>query len=639
MYSERQRKILSQHSLHGEAFWKTLNYRDITPRDNPEVTAPQFIHDTVLRHGNEMEWYDIATFIPLTYIARGMNKFNRSSIGKKMRKALHQELPSASDVVVNTDNGPEQHNPTVWELEVASYSPEDAEVQFRSEGSYKKFAYDVPVTLLAGVASGVFTRNENTYNGLFNCVRDDTSPSLIKFRNIRNPDLKCSAAVVLPNGQVKVMQMYDRPWSWQEIHNELVSDHFGYDSMTIEDLEKDDESDIQIVIDCSNESVRRGKPAYCLSRTATTSITYDPETGETFGSYIHGVADGTAVQTFFMQTFYDLERHYSGKLEREHIQMPGTTYEEFTYLSKRKDTVQMIGMENMPRLKFADLITTNLIARSNNPETQHQRSVTFTATNNYPRPLSREYRENTGSEPPMEPHLFDLNAALENRIGIGQEQWARHAHLITTFQQIMECVKAHYGGNWISEIRTMFPAAVLHMIPRELIENFKRLRKQSLITIDSEIKAAREDKSLPAQTMNLFHGRDISWGAAKFAQLILRDEFVGDLNGSLLSQMVIDEGMVRGKDSPSIWFRTVTPDRNHSQLTILRRKVMTNKEFFKKNYRQFQLDMDRDPLTLERVTHLVSWKDDNPYEARRKAEIHLHNLYEAWILMDLLVNN
>jgi hypothetical protein len=97
--------------------------------------------------------------------------------------------------------------------------------------------------------------------------------------------------------------------------------------------------------------------------------------------------------------------------------------------------------------------------------------------------------------------------------------------------------------------------------------------------------------------------------------------------------------MVRGKDSPSIWFRTVTPDRNRSQLTILRRKVMTNKKFFQDNYREFQLDMDRDPLTFERVTHLISWKDDNPDVARRNAELHLHHLYQCWILMDLLVNN
>lgn len=636
---EDYKEFLSRPPNNVGPYWHNLEYNDIVPHGNPEVTAAELTKQSYLRYNSDMTWYDRALFGPFIHIAKAANNVNRSKTAQWIRRKTHTSLPPASTVVIDTKRGERIHDPTPWELEMSSYSPSDLEVQFKSEGAYKVDQDLIPTTLIASTCAGVFTQNRSTFNGLFNCVRDEDSQGRIKFRNVTNPNSHYSAAVLLPNGRVKVIQMIDGPWSQNQIHAYLTNDQFGYNSYTLDELKDDTSLDIQFVVDCSGESIRRKVPAYTLLKTPHTSITYNMETGEVVGSYIHSVADGTAVKSFFMQTFYDMERHYSHKLPREKLLVEGSDFEQFCYLSDEDDPVQMIGMEHMPQIRFHDRLLANMHARSKHPITKGQSALTFTASNNYPRPNADDYREQTGQEPPIDEKLFNLNATVENRISIGQEQYSRHAELMRTMDEIQGIIQTHFGDSWPRKIRGIFPSMLVSVIPRQLLARFYKLRDQSHGFIAEEIKLARQDKTMSAQIMNLFHGRTMSWGLTKLAQTLIRRKFLGNVNGSLVSQMLIDEGIVREKDSPSIWFRTITPDSNQSQLTTLIRAVLTNANFIRRNYKNLQENMDRDPITLIRATHVLSWKDKDPKKARRIVSEQLGYLFQSWILMDTLVNN
>ena len=102
----------------------------------------------------------------------------------------------------------------------------------------------------------------------------------------------------------------------------------------------------------------------------------------------------------------------------------------------------------------------------------------------------------------------------------------------------------------------------------------------------------------------------------------------------------MEEGQTRPKGSPDYFFTTVTPDRNNAGLTKLKRAIITNREFYRKNMEVIMenLDLDRDPQTLSRSSHVLYVEDKNPKVAREKAIRLQRELYQNWILMSTLID-
>jgi hypothetical protein len=605
--------------------WTHLDYGSIIPHINAQTTGKELVALVKERYGPDMNWYDRKMFPFLIHLAHYINAFNR-------KKSQYFEPSPESNVMVQTgmeEDGEAIFEPidlTPWMEELASYSPEKREVRLYTNGEYKRNSERLLATLVQSVDSSALFAKGYAFNSLLHCVRDDKSSTIHKYRNMEDKSLRSSIAVVLPNGMVKLIQRRSNNTNnWDSLGRRLlpIPDE---NTFTLEEIASMPEMEIQHVIDCSGESARRKIPPYCLCPTAHSGFVVDTEKGELFGSFDHAVADGTVMQSFFMQIMYDLENHHqSALLPREEITLDGQSDERFTLLSHPDERKQAIGLINMPDLSYTDLMMVLMHSRANDPKTGF-RSVTGTATSNYPRRVE-------GSR--LQAHY----AAMENRIGIFQEQYKRHRNYIEVLNTIRNRLEKAYGKDaWVRMAKNNYSDNFFKVIPSDELQLFFRLREQSEAIIRAEIAEAREDRSMSSKIINMFHGKNMSWGATRIAQRLIRPKLLGNVNGTLLSQMTLDEGQTRPKSSPDYFFTTITPDRNNAGLTKLRRSIITNRAFYRKNMSAFIDDLDRNPQTLSRTTHVLYVEDKKPESARQKATALLDELHQNWILMSTLID-
>jgi hypothetical protein len=605
--------------------WPHLDYDEIIPHINAQTTGKELVALVKERYGPDMNWYDKKMFPFLIHLAHYINAFNR-------KKSQYFGARVESDVMVQTGTDANEDpilepiDLTPWMEELASYAPEKREVKLFTNGEYLRNRERLLATLVQSVDSSALFAKGYAFNSLLNCVRDDTSPTIHKYRNLQDKNLRSSIAVVLPNGMVKLIQRRDNfTNNWSALGRRLLPMKDD-DTFTLEELASMPDMEVQHVIDCSGESSRRKIPPYCLCPTAHSGFVVDMEKGEISGSFDHAVADGTVMQSFFMQIMYDLENHHqSGILPREDIYLDGQTNERFSVLSHPDERKQAIGLLNMPDLSYTDLMMVLMHSRANDPKTG-LRSITGTATSNYPRHV-------TGSR--LRAHY----AAMENRIGIFQEQYKRHRNYIEVLNSIRSRLEQAYGKDaWVSMAKKNYSDNFFRVIPSDELQLFFRLREQSEGIIKAEITEAREDRSMSSKIINMFHGKNMSWGATRIAQRLIRPKLLANVNGTLLSQMTLDEGQTRPKSSPDYFFTTITPDRNNAGLTKLRRSIITNKNFYHKNISAFIDDLDRSPQTLSRTSHVLYVEDKNPTQARLKAAELLYELHKNWILMSTLID-
>lgn len=610
-----------------QPFWETMNYDWLIPHLNSEVTGDELVALVKEHYGEDMNWYDRKVFPALIQLAHWINELNRHPL---KRNAF--PLPPMSDVDVQTGVGAggiplfTKMDMTPWMEEVSSYTPAQREVRMLTNGEYKRNPQHLLTTLFQSVDSSSLFASSFSFNNLLHCVRDDDSNTIQKYRNINDPTLQSSIAVILPNGMVKVFQRRgDQKMKWNQLAQNLLpfpDEH----TFTLEELAHIKELNVQHVIDASGESARRKVPPYCLSPTAHSGFSVDLEKGELYGSFDHAIADGTVMQSFFMQIMYDVENHHqSGLLRGNEVTVAGQDRGLFTLLSDPEAKKQAIGMLDMPDIPYTDMMMVLMQTRANEKR-NGLRSITGTATSNYPRQI-------TGNP------LFDHYAAMENRISIFQEQFGRHKEYIGLLNAIKGRLQREYGGDaWIAFAQHNYADRLLESLPRELLQQFVRLRDQSAARTKAEIAAARDDRNMSSKIITMFHGPNMSRKATSIAQRILRKEMLGNVNGTLLSQMTLDEGQARPKASPDYFFTTITPDRNNAGLTKLRRKVITNRAFYRKNMSLLIDDLDRDPQTLARTSHVLYVEDKNPAHAREQAVTMLKELYDNWILMTALID-
>lgn len=614
---------LLQYPPQQDPFWHHLDYDDIIPHGNVEISGEDLAILVMERYGDDMNWYDRRIFPYLIRLAHKVNQRNREAVLEGQPRT--PESTVQIETGVDTEGIPivEHIDLTPWMEELGSYSPEKREVRLYTNGEYKRNQDTLLTNLLQSVDSSALFAKSFAFNALLNCVRDDSSPTIHKYRNVADPTRRSSIAVILPNGLVKVIERRN-----EERHkpNELTRKLLPiYDENTITIDELNTIPGVQHVIDCAGESVRRKIPPYCLSPTAHSGFVVNMEKGELYGSYDHAVADGTVMQGFFMQIMYDMENHHqSGLLEREDVRLGSQLNEQFTFLTGPDECKQAIGMLNMPDLSYTDLMMVLMQSRSN--DKSGLRSITGTATSNYPRPIS-------GSG--LQAHY----AAMENRIGIFQEQYSRHKEYIEVLNLIRGRLEQAYGKTeWVKLARQEYSDNFLRVVPSEELRRFIELRERSTALTRQEIAEAREDRNMSAKIINMFHGKYMDWGKTRLAQRLTRKKLLANVNGTLLSQMTLDEGQTRPKSSPDYFFTTITPDRNNTGLTKLRRSIITNKTFYHKNMAAFIDDLDRSPQTLSRTSHVLYVEDKKPERARQKARKLLDELHENWILMSTLID-
>lgn len=608
-----------------QTYWKELDYDSIIPHENAIATDDELIQAVLERYGPDMNWYDRKIFPYLIRLAHKINERSRS------RHARVGSAPFESSVRIETgvrkDGAPktEPIDLTPWMEELASYDPARREVKLYTNGEYKRNQPGLLTTLVQSVDSSTLFAKGFAFNSLFNCVRVDSSPTIHKYRNLPDSDLRSSIAVVFPQGFVKVIQRRkEGGLDWDSLRHRLI-DIPDEDTFTLKELAEMRDLCVQHVIDCSGESERQGIPPYCLSPTAHSGFSVNMDEGRITGSYDHAVADGTVMQSFYMQIMYDLENHHqSGILPMEPAPIESAGDSRFVLLSRPDETKQAIGMLNMPDLPYTDLMMVLMQTRSNDPKTG-LRSITGTATSNYPRPVN-------GNK--LHAHF----AAMENRIGIFQEQYARHKHFIELLNNIKAQLKASYGDDWMKQAGNNYSDTFLSVVRSSDLQLFFQLRDQSRAFIQQEIAMAREDRNMSSKIITMFHGRHMNWKATRLAQRLLRKKLLGNVNGTLLSQMTLDENQARPLGSPDYFFTTITPDRNNAGVTTLRRSIITNREFYRKHISVFVDELDRNPQTLNRTSHVVYVEEKDPAKARQKAIRLAADFQENWILMSTLID-
>lgn len=551
----------------------------------------------------------------------------QSPLGERVRSMLPVRpdvIATKREVTPEGDCVEKTMEPYPWQWEIRAFDPEHRAVVAISDGKYNVEDPYLVATIVSAFDESTLSGNEDVDNNLFRTCRDAES-SKFGFTDVDNTAM----AVIEQDGTVVIVPFDDMHYRSINGAHELLNGPAALRITNREDLRRLTEGiGIQMVVDCSGESIARKVPPYVLldrhlKLQPTTGFTVDHQTGEVRGYADHAMADGTSLQAFTRQIFDTLDNHYRiGTLEREE-QRFGLLYNA-EYITPPGEKIQMAEMKNLQYLSYADRHYVTLRALHQHPMTRGMESSTMVVTTDYPEPITGDRKT-------------DMHASFRNRIGVGQEHYKKHETLFGVMDAIKATLQAQYGKKWLEEAAIRQPEDYFSALPQEMVAAFRSAYAHSRAMTQQEIDLARKNQSLSIKLARAYHGPELPRPLAKLGEKLLSQKTLGLANGgALVTDIKVEEFTMRGGQSSDMVFTTITPNSGRMILATLSRTIERNQELIRQMAHVNPDIIDRDIDTLSRTTHLVSWRSEEAEGARAEMSVMLDILAEEWQFMDML---
>lgn len=615
-------------SLPLSAYGEALNIDPPLPHGfHAESTIKEISAQVMGRYSPYLSTLETVKIHALATGAAAIRSVAQSPVGEKIRGLI----PTRPDVLATkrqpTDEGEyteQTMEPYPWQWEIRSFDPEHRAVVAISDGKYDVDNPYLIATILSTFDESTLSGNEDVDNNLFRTCRDAES-SKFGFTDVDSTAM----AVIEQDGTVVLVPFTDMRYrSIQDAYERLNSP----DAIRITDRTELQRVSaglgIQMVVDCSGESIAQKVPPYVLldkhlKLQPTTGFTVDHTTGEIRGYIDHAMADGTSLQAFTRQIFDTLDNHHRiGTLERA-VQRFGLLYEA-EYITPPEEQIQLAEMKNLHYLSYADRHYVTLRALHEHPMTKGMETSTMVVTTNYPEPITGDRQT-------------DIHASFRNRIGVGQEHYQKHAGLFGAMDAIKAQLQAAYGKDWLVEAAVKQPEDYFSVLPTELIETFRSTYDHSRALTQQEIELARNNQSLTIKLARAYHGPEMPRPIAKLGEKLMKPKTVGLANGgALVTDIKVEDFTMRGSLSSDMVFTTITPNSGRMILATLSKTIERNQALIRQMAQSDPDLIDRDLDTLSRTTHLVSWRSEETQAARAELNVMLQILAEEWQFMDML---